>query len=70
MFTKSMFQTEDRMKQKQLLEEVGSLVEKGKIFPTNHVDLGEISEETLTKAHELLQSGKTIGKIVLGGFRK
>lgn len=70
MFTKSMFQTEDRIKQKQLLEEVGNLVEEGKIIPTNHIDLGEMTEETLTKAHELLESGKTIGKIVIGGFTK
>lgn len=70
MFTKSMFQTVDRIKQKQLLEEVGGLVAEGKIIPTNHIDLGEMTEETLTKAHELLESGKTIGKIVLGGFTK
>ncbi|PJZ45386.1 zinc-binding alcohol dehydrogenase family protein [Leptospira brenneri] len=70
MFTKSMFQTEDRIKQKHLLEEIGKLVETGKIIPTNRIDLGEMTEESLNKAHELLQSGKTIGKIVLGGMRK
>ncbi|MBM9547113.1 zinc-binding alcohol dehydrogenase family protein [Leptospira sp. 201903074] len=70
MFTRSMFQTEDRIKQKQLLEEIGALVDAKKIFPTNHIDLGEMTEETLNEAHELLQSGKTIGKIILGGFTK
>ncbi|TGK78326.1 zinc-binding alcohol dehydrogenase family protein [Leptospira noumeaensis] len=70
MFTRSMFQTEDRIRQKQLLEEIAGLVEKGKIIPTNQVDLGEMTEESLNKAHELLQTGKTIGKIVLGGMRK
>ncbi|TGK53496.1 zinc-binding alcohol dehydrogenase family protein [Leptospira kanakyensis] len=70
MFTRSMYQTEDRIKQKQLLEEIAVLVEKGKINPTNQLDLGEMTEESLNKAHELLQTGKTIGKIVLGGMRK
>ncbi|TGM20712.1 zinc-binding alcohol dehydrogenase family protein [Leptospira meyeri] len=70
MFTKSMFQTEDRIKQKQLLEEIGGLVDMGKITPTNKLDLGEMTIESLNKAHELLQTGKTIGKIVLGGMEK
>ncbi|MCG6141981.1 zinc-binding alcohol dehydrogenase family protein [Leptospira mtsangambouensis] len=70
MFTRSMYQTEDRIKQKQLLEEIGDLVDKGKIIPTNKLDLGEMTVESLNKAHELLQTGKTIGKIVLGGIKK
>ncbi|EMJ87134.1 zinc-binding dehydrogenase domain protein [Leptospira meyeri serovar Semaranga str. Veldrot Semarang 173] len=65
-----MFQTEDRIKQKQLLEEIGELVDMGKITPTNKLDLGEMTVESLNKAHELLQTGKTIGKIVLGGMEK
>ncbi|PJZ86177.1 zinc-binding alcohol dehydrogenase family protein [Leptospira harrisiae] len=70
MFTRSMYQTEDRIKQKHLLEEIAGFVEKKKIIPTDKLDLGEMSVESLNKAHELLQTGKTIGKIVLGGMRK
>ncbi|TGN18409.1 zinc-binding alcohol dehydrogenase family protein [Leptospira idonii] len=65
MFTRSMFQTEDRVVQKKLLEEIASLVDQGKIKSTNTSNLGKMTPENLTKAHDLLLSGKTIGKIVL-----
>ncbi|TGN08148.1 zinc-binding alcohol dehydrogenase family protein [Leptospira ilyithenensis] len=69
MFTRSLFQTADRIEQQKLLTEVGSLVDKGKIKSTQTIDLGDMTEENLESAHKLLLEGNVIGKIVLGGLK-
>lgn len=68
MFTRSLFQTPDMIAQHQLLDEVATLVDTGVIRTTFSEHFGRINAENLKRAHELLESGKSKGKIVLEGF--
>jgi NADPH2:quinone reductase len=68
MFTRSMFQTEDMAQQHALLKKVSELVDAGEIKATLSEILGPMSAENIRKGHQLLEAGKTIGKIVLTGF--
>lgn len=68
MFARSLFQTEDMVKQHELLNRVSELIDEGSIISTMSNNWGKISVENLKKAHELQESGKLIGKQVLEGF--
>lgn len=68
MFTRPLFQTADMIEQHNLLTEVASLVDAGKVRTTLTETLGAINAANLKKAHALIESGKTKGKIVLAGF--
>jgi NADPH:quinone reductase-like Zn-dependent oxidoreductase len=69
MFTRSMYQTPDMEEQRLILSEVGKLIDTGKIRTTLGLDLGDMNVSNIRKAHELLKSGKAIGKIVLGELK-
>jgi len=68
MFTRSRFQTADMNEQGRLLTEVGGLMDAGRIRTTLQINLGQITAENMKRAHALVESGRTIGKIVLAGF--
>ncbi len=68
MFTRSLFKTADMIKQHHILTEVAHLVEQGLIQSTVNNHLGIINAHNLKKAHAMLESGTSIGKIVLEGF--
>ena len=68
MFTRSLFQTPDMIRQHEILEEVSRLVDAGTLVATAGTPLGTISAENLTRAHAALESGATIGKVVLEGW--
>lgn len=68
MFTRSLYETEDILEQHKLLKSVAELVDDGKIRTTVNNAFGEISLENLMEAHRLIESGQSIGKIVLDGF--
>jgi zinc-binding alcohol dehydrogenase family protein len=68
MFTRSMFKTADMVKQHNLLNNVAELIDQGIIKSTLGKNLGTINAENLKAAHQELESGKAIGKIVLQGF--
>ena len=68
MFTRAMFQTADMDEQHKLLTEVARLVDKGVIKTTLGQNLGRITPENLEKAHVLLKSEHTLGKLVMEGF--
>ncbi|WP_417843581.1 zinc-binding alcohol dehydrogenase family protein [Thalassospira sp.] len=68
MFTRSMFQTPDMIEQHKLLAEVAAMVDAGEIQVTATENYGSLSPESLRKAHELLESGKAIGKITFEGL--
>ncbi len=68
MFTRSLFQTADMIEQHNLLTEVAGLVDTGKVRTTLTETLGTINAANLKKAHAMLESGATKGKIVLAGF--
>lgn len=68
MFTRSLFGTEDILAQHNLLTEASSLVDAGVLRTTFAKPLGTINAANLREAHRLLESGRSIGKIVLEGF--
>jgi NADPH:quinone reductase-like Zn-dependent oxidoreductase len=68
MFTRSLFQTPDMVAQHHLLNTVADLIDSNKIKTTLTDLLFPINAENLRKAHRKLESGTTIGKIVLSGF--
>ncbi|MFZ1426664.1 MAG: zinc-binding alcohol dehydrogenase family protein [Geminicoccaceae bacterium] len=68
MFTRSMFGTADLTEQGRLLNEVSRLVDAGTIRSTFAQSFGLISAANLRRAHELIESGRAKGKIVLEGW--
>lgn len=68
MFSRSMFQTDDLIKQHQLLTRVSEMVDRGELVSMVTKDLGNISVETITQAHINQESGTMIGKQVLSGY--
>ena len=68
MFTRSMFHTEDMMAQHALLNELADRVDAGQISSTLAERFGLINADNLKRAHAVLESGTSRGKIVLEGF--
>ena len=68
MFTRSMHQTPDMIGQHHALTQVARLVDEGVLQTTLNTNLGRISVDNLKRAHAMLESGTTIGKVVLQGF--
>ena len=68
MFTRSMFRTSDMARQGEILREVSALVETGVLKSTLQVDLGMINAENVMQAHQLIASGRMIGKVAMGRF--
>jgi NADPH2:quinone reductase len=65
MFTRSMFETTDMQAQHQLLQETAALVDSGKLRTTVTETFSPINAENLRKVHGRLESGRTVGKLVL-----
>ncbi|WP_263359934.1 zinc-binding alcohol dehydrogenase family protein [Acidicapsa ligni] len=70
MFARSMFDTPDVMEQYALLNEAADLIDSGKLRTTLSNVFGTINATNLRRAHELIESGRAHGKIVLEGFDK
>lgn len=68
MFVRSLFETPDMIKQHEMLNRVAELIDQGVLITTVGENLGEINAANLRRAHALIESRKTIGKIVLEGF--
>jgi NADPH2:quinone reductase len=68
MFTRSMFGTPDMQRQHEILEDAARLVDDGTLRTTLADTLGHINAANLRRAHQLLEQGRTIGKLVLAGF--
>jgi NADPH2:quinone reductase len=68
MFTRSSFQTPDMIGQHNLLNDVSDLIDKGVLRTTLDQTFGTINAANLKRAHALLESGKSRGKIVLEGW--
>ena len=68
MFTRSTYQTPDMAEQHRILDRVAALIDDGTLRTTLGEHFGSISAENLRKAHELIESHKAKGKIVLEGF--
>jgi len=68
MFARSMFNAKDMHEQGRLLNRISDLVDQGFIQTTAGKNLGAITAANLRAAHQELESGRSIGKIVLEGF--
>ena len=68
MFTRSIFETADMIKQNELLNRVSAMVDDGTLRTTLGEHYGVISAENLRRAHALIESGRAVGKIVLENF--
>jgi NADPH2:quinone reductase len=68
MFTRSSFQTQDMIAQHNILNNVSDLIDKGVLRTTMGQNFGTINATNLKRAHALLESGKSRGKIVLEGW--
>jgi len=67
MFTRSRYQTADMAKQGELLNHVSHLVDAHQIQTTLKEDYSPLTAENLRRAHQLVESGRSIGKVVLAG---
>jgi NADPH:quinone reductase-like Zn-dependent oxidoreductase len=56
------------VEQHKLLNRVAELIDAGTLKTTVGEHFGTINAANLRRAHELLESGKSKGKIVLEGF--
>lgn len=68
MFTRSKYQTEDMIKQHEILNEIAFMIENREVKTTLNTTLNPINAKNLRRAHQMLESGETIGKIVIEGF--
>jgi NADPH:quinone reductase-like Zn-dependent oxidoreductase len=70
MYTRSLFDTPDVIRQHEVLCKVADMVDAGALRSTVGEHFGKINAENLRRAHQLLESQRTQGKIVLEGFGK
>jgi zinc-binding alcohol dehydrogenase family protein len=68
MFTRSMFDTDDQIRQHQLLDRMASLIDAGELRTTFSEHFGTINAANLKRAHAFIESNRARGKIVLEGF--
>jgi len=68
MFTRPLSETADIERQGEILAETARLVDEGIIRPTATQILHGINAANLRRAHEMLESGDMIGKLVLEGW--
>ena len=68
MSTRPNYRTPDMIFQHEILEELSEKIDAGSIRSTVSEKLSPINAENLRKAHAMIESGSTIGKIVLEGF--
>ncbi|MFT3792338.1 MAG: zinc-binding alcohol dehydrogenase family protein [Rudaea sp.] len=68
MFTRSTFRTPQLARQGEILRRIAELVDRGVIRSTVAEHYGTINAANLKRAHALLESGASRGKIVLEGF--
>lgn len=65
MFTRSMFLTADMQRQHEILNHIAQLMDSGILVSTLNTTITGFNAEHLKEAHRLLESGKTIGKVVV-----
>ncbi|MBC1516913.1 zinc-binding alcohol dehydrogenase family protein [Listeria immobilis] len=68
MFTRSKYDTEDKIKQHEILTNAAQLFDKGILKSTLNKVLSPINAATIEEAHEIILSGQMIGKLVVKGF--
>jgi len=69
MFTRSRYKTADQHEQGRILDRVAELIDAGELQGTRTHTLTPINAANLRDAHKRLESGSTIGKVVLSGWQ-
>lgn len=69
-FTRSLYRTPDVSVQHRLLDAIADLVDLGTIDTTVTDVLGPLNADNLRKAHAEIESGRTVGKLVLEGYHR
>lgn len=69
MFTRSMYQTPDMIQQHHLLGRIAKWIDEGTIRSTAGEVMSPINAMNLRSAHTTIEAGRSIGKIVLEGWR-
>ncbi|UOQ50302.1 zinc-binding alcohol dehydrogenase family protein [Gracilibacillus caseinilyticus] len=65
MFTRSMYQTKDLVKQHDLLTKLSQLIDEDKVRTTLTECFSPLNAVNLRKAHNLVETGRMIGKVVV-----
>ena len=65
MYTRSMFTTDDIIRQHEILNHIADLLDEGTLKSTLTTTLKGFTVENLKEAHKMQESGKTIGKTVI-----
>ncbi|WP_288131034.1 zinc-binding alcohol dehydrogenase family protein [Microbulbifer sp.] len=68
MFTRSKFETEDMDRQGWILERIAELIDNDQLITTVGDSIEPINAANLRLAHRQLETGSTVGKIVLAGW--
>ena len=68
MFTRSMFKTDDMIRQQEILNRIADLIDQEDLITTVGDTIEPINAANLRLAHQQLEGGQTIGKIVLAGW--
>jgi len=68
MFTRSLYQTEDMIRQRELLTQIAGWIDEGQVQPTINEILSPITAANLRQAHAKLEAGHMIGKLVLANW--
>lgn len=68
MYTRSMFDTKDQIRQHELLNRMAALIDEGVLRTTLNESFGTINAANLRRAHELVETNRSRGKLVLEGF--
>jgi zinc-binding alcohol dehydrogenase family protein len=68
MFTRPRFHTPDMIEQHKLLNQVADWLDAGQLTSTRRETMKPINAANLRHAHEKLESGRMIGKLVLAGW--
>jgi NADPH2:quinone reductase len=68
MFARARFRTPDMIEQHRILTRLASLIDAGELRTTHTETIGAINAANLRETHRRLESGTTIGKLVLAGW--
>jgi len=68
MFARARYKTDDQAEQGRILERVAAMLASGELLGTRTATLTPIHAANLREAHRQLESGRTIGKLVLAGW--
>ncbi|MBK9392787.1 MAG: zinc-binding dehydrogenase [Uliginosibacterium sp.] len=59
---------EEYIRHQRILDRIARLVESGVLRSTVNAHLGKINVANMRRAHEIIESGRSVGKMVLEGF--